>query len=139
MATVREHLRTHHLKGHEFHKSLAEHHRAVAGHHRSLSKAHEDEEIGKLHKHIAKDHESMAQLCEGHANHCEEMAKLLEALTPATKAADDQIMPTRVSGIAPERPGFRMVPRTGQPEILDPGAAVDPLFQHLVKIDEGLD
>jgi hypothetical protein len=109
-------------------------HRAEGAHQLKLSETHhkamETEPKGSARYEF---HKTSMELHAGHAEHH------LQQAEACTKAADGDLdkaaWPLGLSGVAPERPGVRAVPRYGQPET----ANVDPRFAELVKSSDDRD
>jgi hypothetical protein len=99
---------------------LVKMHEAIASHHRTMSKCHSEAmtkeamslDDKKFHKAAAAAHDEAAQ---AHDAMCEECSKASDADDLSKRG--DQIVPTRVSAVAPERPRITPVLRTGQREI----------------------
>jgi len=117
MSNVSEHL-------HAFHKAMHEDRkRAIANHEAQLDKADGKEEF---HKAEIERHKLALQ---HHADGMQECSKALAAEDLA-KFNPDQLVPTRVSAIAPP-PEVRAIPRAGQrlPAAADP--STDALFEKI--------
>jgi hypothetical protein len=127
MATAREHLSNNHQKEqshwHTFAKGLSE----LAGHVYDMHKKHE-----------------MAGPCKA-GETCDKLAGLAEAhadyhrtqVEACMKAADDdlnKLVPTLVSGIAPERTSGRAVLRAGSPPMQP--VTIDPQFSKILGTSE---
>ncbi|MGB0037064.1 MAG: hypothetical protein WBP79_16470 [Candidatus Acidiferrales bacterium] len=133
MASVRQHLVN-------LHKVAAEHHTKMAQlHKKHLQKAaameEDDKEQGPTNEHHNAFHrEAMAahqEAAERHAQMCQDCEK--------TVADQDlsKLVPTGVSGITPDNPMYRAIPREGQRAISETPKPVVPLeFEHMVKIEE---
>jgi hypothetical protein len=125
MSTMKNHLA-------DFHKRASEHHANMAGHFQRIAKCVEKTEAAngsgkETLSAMADEHVAMSEY---HSAACDKCAKA--AASDLEKA--NQVMPTRVSAIAPTAPA-RAVPRFGQPET--PAAAAVPYqFAKLVEIDE---
>ena len=110
-----------------------------AAHHTALAKAHqlatEDENSTEgsyaFHKAASEAHAAMGERC----------LALCKALDPALKLFkafmdDDEVLPSPVSRVAPEKPaGVVAVPRPGQPQLTQK-AELPPEFLKLTMIDE---
>jgi hypothetical protein len=127
MSTMREHLSS-------FHKEMARHHSAVADHFDTLAKC-----MGKASLPIkdatsaidalSAEHRAISEYHDTAAGACEKAAA--DELTKG-----DQVVPSRISGIAPERPTITAVPRAGA-RPLPAAAGMHPAFAKLIEpIDE---
>jgi hypothetical protein len=99
-----------HLRG--VHKALGEHHARMA----KLAK-------GRGDKDAQDEHESMSNY------HTQEAEKCAQGMTKAMGDDDpNSLVPDRISGV------ITPVPRYGAPQMTK--AAVDPMFAHLVEVEE---
>jgi len=145
MATMREHLAG-------LHKNFAAHFREKSAHHEAVAKSHE--EHASLHDELAKTtgvkthkdfatrhgqdaviHKSMAGHYAKKAEHHDDMA---ESCAKGVDTSDlTKLMPTGVSGIVPNNPNIRAIPRHGQPAL---GSADKPNvpveFQKLFVVED---
>lgn len=121
MATMKEHLS-------EMHDRMAQHHKSMAGHFETLSKCMAKASNGEARDGkgtldaLTAEHQSMAAFHSDCASTC-------------AKANDgdlNKLVPNFVSGIAPERPGVRAVPRTGAPVAQ---ATFDPSLTKIFGLD----
>jgi hypothetical protein len=113
---------------------LARTHAAIAEHHRAMAKCH-SEAMGKaadaqrtFHKTAQAHHEAAAEEHDGLCQECEKAAA-------AEELAKNQVVPSRVSAVAPP-PNLRSIPRFGHPEAAAGPANVPMQFQKLVQVDE---
>jgi hypothetical protein len=134
----------------------AEHHRSMSKHHTSaMGKAVAGDPQHEFHRCTKAEHDAMAadreQRASYHDTRAADCDKLMEecekvfASGDLNKAASDvmkrlehlegQVVPSRVSGVAPDRPGVRAVPRFGaQPLAARPEVPVQ--FEKLIVIEE---
>lgn len=126
-------------------EAMSEHHATILGAlddlEKCLGKAETPEAKAALHKMKAGHSAAIAEY-DGRAEHHHEQAgharKAEETDDDLSKRLEaNRIMPTYVSGIAPERTGIHPVPRAGQPS---PAVAkADPQFEFLTKVEDGQD
>lgn len=145
MGTMKEHLAG-------FHKHAAEHHGTLHECYKTLST------FGKSAKSEMKPDKDGNDLCDTleeiaechkaaaayHANAMEECSKSMDpefskAASPEFEkrlsAIENRIEPTRISAVAPNRPGITAVPRAGQPAFSEkPNVPIQ--FSKLVEIEE---
>jgi hypothetical protein len=107
--------------------SATEHHTAMARLAESaMNSCEEDSEQHGMYK----------AAMDAHINHAECCAECAKSCGKAD--GDDLekiIMPSQVSGIVPNAPGIRAVPRAGQREM--PTGAIDADFAHLAQVEGG--
>lgn len=140
-----------HKKYHAHHQEKAEIHAEHAEAHKSMMDHHDDGPEHAFHK---RKHELHKAASETHATlrdyHkvCMEKAASDELkktdTAPASlenlvrsilvKMLGDTLMSTNISAVAPNAPGFRAVPRGGQPPVKKPDVPLE--FQKLVAVDE---
>jgi hypothetical protein len=122
MASMKQHLA-------DMHKKMAAHHVAMSTHSDALAKcmgkAAEASDATKILNAMTSEHQQMAAYHADSADACEK----------AASADLNKMVPLSVSGIAPERPVIRSIPRTGAPS-LSTIAQVNPAFAKLLEVDE---
>ena len=142
--TFHKNYHSHHTKKAEIHAGHAEAHKAMLDHHEAGTPEHGYHK-NKAELHQA-THETHAKLADYHSK-CmkaagDELNKGDGALPASFDAAvqaavlkmfGNVLEPSRISGVAPPRPGITMVPRPGQKEPEVP--AVDEQFRKLVSVD----
>jgi hypothetical protein len=134
MSTLKSHLV-------DVHKHLSAHHASMAEHTDALSKclakamqppntvlAENNKDSRAALDAMTAQHLDMAAFHSGAADACEKAAQ-------DELAKGNQIMPSGVSGVAPERPTIRAVPRHGSPTASEK-PTVPYEFQKLVQVDE---
>jgi hypothetical protein len=139
MASMKEHLAEFHSKESKLHAAKAEHHAALAGHFGQLAKCMAKSTFTEATKDSEGILEALAaEHAEQSQQHTEMSAYHAECADKCSKAMDSdlsKLTPTSISGIAPERPGLRAIPRIGQREI-PTRLPVDTQFEKLFAIDD---
>lgn len=135
---MKAHLQKHFTRAAAHHVAKSAHHAAMAEHFGKLSTLHKAKsdmgDTATLYQAMADSHGEMADEHSEMGAECEACAK---AFAASRKADGDELQPLQkgLSVLTPERPGVRLIPRAGQPDI--PAPAVDKQFEHLVKVEHG--
>lgn len=117
MSKVSEHL-------HAFHKAMHQDcSDAILNHQTALEKAGAMEPAGGTHTTFLKA--EIARYQKKLAHHADGMAECAKAIE-ASNLHKNETEPTRVSGVAPENPRLRAVPRFGSKPMAEAAAAVGP-------------
>jgi len=137
MSTMRDHLRQHHEICSENHQGLADAFQGMAEHHRVLSSRHTGE-ISEGHKALGEKCAKVASHFQNLADHNVSCAQALAATNPSDADAAKSVgWPAGVSGVAPDNPHYRAVPRTSQRELpVKPNVPLE--FEKLIEIEDVL-
>jgi hypothetical protein len=144
MPSAREHLAEFHAKAATHHGDAADHHDGLEKSAAKMSAAHKKlaKESGLTdgpHTEIAAEWERRAGLHKGNASSHREYADYhRSAALKCSKAMEgdlNKLVPDEISGVTPDRPGIRAIPRAGQREL--PSTPVSPEFEKLVAIETG--
>jgi hypothetical protein len=143
MGKVSDHLKKFHQHAAEHHGELAECYGKIAGFGKtgkSDMKDKDGESLAECLQKIADTHEAAAEFHRGMMEECSKVAsddlnKGTSELLKRLEQLEGQVVPSRISGVAPENPNVRAVPRFGAREIpAKPNVPVQ--FEKLVAIED---